>query len=207
MNINMHPLGFSNEYQDYNEIMQDSDYFEEEDYPRINFNTDDILGQHGEEEEELEEELEEEEFQGPTAENDPKNKRVLVEEFFRCLICYDKASKPLMCPYCSKFCCSKCFKKWLNEHNSTCPSCRAVLEIKTLVKVRFMSELSEVNQLLEKAVASVLNSQVSQGLGDSKVLTQEVCKTHQQELKYFCKDCNTPICSDCAMFSKEVRKG
>jgi hypothetical protein len=72
MNINMHPLGFSNEYQDYNEIMQDSDYFEEEDYPRINFNTDDILGQNEEEEEEGDEELEEEEFQGPRPRTTPR---------------------------------------------------------------------------------------------------------------------------------------
>lgn len=38
---------------------------------------------------------------------------------------------------------------------------------------------------------------------EGKHLHQGVCKEHEQEIKYFCKQCSLPICSDCAMFSKE----
>lgn len=37
----------------------------------------------------------------------------------------------------------------------------------------------------------------------AKLLGKGICKTHEQEIKYFCKQCTVPICADCAMFSQE----
>lgn len=33
--------------------------------------------------------------------------------------------------------------------------------------------------------------------------TPGVCKEHELDMKYFCKQCEIPICSDCAMFSPD----
>ena len=38
---------------------------------------------------------------------------------------------------------------------------------------------------------------------EGKQPVQGICKEHEQEIKYFCKQCLIPICSDCAMFSKD----
>lgn len=204
MNIhsNLHQLGFSGNYMNYNQLLQESGLYEDEDdYLPSQFHTDDVL----EDQDDIDELMYGDDFKDENQANEPdsdsKNKRHSVEEFFRCMICYEKAVKPLMCGQCSKFCCSKCFKKWLNEHNGTCPCCRRPTDLKNLVKVRFMSELSEVSKSLTQAV----NNLITDGRGslETKHLNQGVCKEHEQEIKYFCKHCSTPICSDCAMFSKE----
>lgn len=145
INSNMHPLGFASNYINYNQLLQDSSLYEEdEEYIRSQFHTDDVL-EDQEEFEDMYAEEPQEENRASEPDSESKTKRQTVEEFFRCMICYEKANKPLMCPHCSKFCCSKCFKKWLNEHNGTCPCCRRPIDSKNLVKVRFMSELSDVS--------------------------------------------------------------
>ena len=67
-----------------------------------------------------------------------------VNEFFKCLICFSKVKNPLMCPHCTKFCCAGCFSQWLDEHQSSCPSCRRNLWPDQLIPLRFMNEWKEV---------------------------------------------------------------
>ena len=33
---------------------------------------------------------------------------VNLEEIFKCFICFGKVNKAVMCPHCSKLCCSEC---------------------------------------------------------------------------------------------------
>ena len=147
MNGNSRFMELSSHYQNYNDILQDSVFYEEEDdIMRGNFFNDDIGDGYDREEGMMEDEELAEDSTSQAPDSDLKSKRSSIEEFFRCTICYDKANKPAMCPHCSKICCTMCFKQWLNEHTSTCPCCRVKIDEKNLVKVRFMSELNEVNR-------------------------------------------------------------
>ena len=36
------------------------------------------------------------------------NKKRMIEETFKCFICLDELTNPVLCPNCSKFSCKKC---------------------------------------------------------------------------------------------------
>jgi hypothetical protein len=203
--LRMHQLGFATQYSSYNELLQDSAFYEDEeegeDYIRTNFTTEDVLDENEDFEDIMFHDEQPEQSPAKASEEEFKSKRTTVDEFFRCMICYENAVKPLMCPYCSKFCCAKCFKTWLSEHNCTCPCCRRAIDTNSLVKVRFMCELNEVRANYEKAVNNILSG--ARGVSESKGTGAGLCQQHEQEMKYFCKNCSMPICSDCAMFGKE----
>jgi hypothetical protein len=152
--LRMHQLGFATQYSSYNELLQDSAFYEDEeegeDYIRTNFTTEDVLDENEDFEDIMFHDEQPEQSPAKASEEEFKSKRTTVDEFFRCMICYENAVKPLMCPYCSKFCCAKCFKTWLSEHNCTCPCCRRAIDTNSLVKVRFMCELNEVRANYEK---------------------------------------------------------
>lgn len=150
-----HTFALQAGYANFAEMMQDSVFNEEDDeeeqegYPlEPDYHTLDVLEDGDELEEMAYREIPrnaEDEVAADHNDSEIRNKLTTVDEFFKCLICYEKAVKPLMCPNCSKFCCTKCFKKWLHERRNTCPYCRHNLDPTSLVKVRFIGELSEVN--------------------------------------------------------------
>lgn len=147
MNGNQRFLDIAPHYQNYNDLLQDSVFYDEEDeMMRGNYIPDDIHGAQEDQDEDLDNDEMIDDSTGQVPDSDLKTKRNSIEEFFRCTICYEKANKPLMCPQCSKICCGECFKQWLNEHSSTCPCCRSSLEQKTLVKANFLSQLNEVHR-------------------------------------------------------------
>ena len=104
-----------------------------------------------------------------------------ISDIFQCLIWFNTISKQAMlCPHWSKVWCQSWIFKWLNERKSECPNCRNNLTINQLVNCRFASELT-----------NVIDDIPDQGT--------EKWPEHDEELKYFCKTCQIPICSDCAM--------
>lgn len=110
------------------------------------------------------------------------------DDLLKCVICYDKLIDPKMCPSCSKLFCKTCIHRWLIENRSQCPHCRASLRLDQLVTCRF---LKDITQALENFTA-VKNEEVS-----------DKCTLHNCPLNYYCVSCQSPICSDCAMFSVE----
>ena len=110
-----------------------------------------------------------------------------LDEILKCVICYDKLIDAKMCPFCSKLCCKMCIHRWLLENRSQCPHCRSGLRLDQLVTCRF---LNDITQALENL--SVTKAEIS-----------EKCATHGCALNYYCVNCTSAICSDCAMFSSE----
>lgn len=110
-----------------------------------------------------------------------------LEDLLKCVICYEKLSDAKMCPFCSKLCCKMCIHRWLIENRSHCPHCRSGLRIDQLVTCRF---LNDITQALEN-------------LSAPKPEPLEKCLSHGCPLNYYCLNCASPICSDCAMFSSD----
>lgn len=105
-----------------------------------------------------------------------------LDEFLNCYICFNKVLNAVMCPFCSKLCCSDCIIKWLTQRQQ-CPHCRSSLRVSQLVNCRFVADIS----------AAIDKIKLKQN-------EEEKCPTHNQPLIYFCNTCNNAICSDCAMF-------
>ena len=110
-----------------------------------------------------------------------------LDDILKCVICYEKLSDPKMCPFCSKLCCKLCIHRWLIENRSHCPHCRAGLRLDQLVTCRF---LNDITQALEN-------------LSATRPDPIEKCSNHSCPLSYYCLDCSSAVCSDCAMFSAE----
>lgn len=71
----------------------------------------------------------------------PGNKSVL-DEIFRCFICFARVKNAQMCPNCSKLCCGGCIRRWLTEQKAQCPHCRSSLRVSQLVNCRFVGEIT-----------------------------------------------------------------
>ena len=46
-----------------------------------------------------------------------------IRDHLKCYICLGKVSRPKMCKYCKKICCSACIDQWLQDH-SFCGICK-----------------------------------------------------------------------------------
>ncbi|KRX06278.1 hypothetical protein PPERSA_06249 [Pseudocohnilembus persalinus] len=125
-----------------------------------------------------------------------------LEEIVTCFICMSRATNAMMCPNCSKMCCGSCIndvqikRQWITEQKNECPHCRSFLTVNLLVNCRFASD---INLALD-------NFTEKQNLLTKKQKNDDKCKEHDNKMKYFCKSCQTPICSDCAMFG-QTHKG
>eukprot|EP00771_Trimastix_marina_P003035 gnl/Trimastix_PCT/4217.p1 GENE.gnl/Trimastix_PCT/4217~~gnl/Trimastix_PCT/4217.p1 ORF type:complete len:535 (+),score=120.31 gnl/Trimastix_PCT/4217:93-1607(+) len=110
-----------------------------------------------------------------------------LDQLFSCLICYRRAHDAHLLPCCSKICCYKCAKRWLDQ-KAACPHCRAPLRSSQLVRCRFMAEITaEVDRLQQKKKTE-------------EAPASELCAEHNAPIQYYCTTCRVPICADCAMF-------
>ena len=110
-----------------------------------------------------------------------------LEDIFKCFICLGKVVDAKLCPCCSKLCCNSCITRWLTEQRPQCPHCRSPLRASNLVNCRFVAEISQALENLQVA----------------RNENEEQCSLHSNPINYFCVTCDTPICSDCAMFGTE----
>ncbi|KAJ3140553.1 Tripartite motif containing 37 [Geranomyces variabilis] len=129
---------------------------------------------------------------GLKGKKDPAMSKVL-NEMFKCFICFGEFNRPVMAPCCSTVGCEDCLKKWLAER-SDCPHCRAYLPATDLVQCRFIDDLA--NQL--KSVMS--EKTVSEARKKAPVAS---CAEHSAPFLYYCHDCDKAVCPDCAVIGNE----
>ncbi|KAI8906579.1 hypothetical protein DFJ77DRAFT_194131 [Powellomyces hirtus] len=117
----------------------------------------------------------------------------VLDDMFKCFICFGEFERPVMCPCCSKVGCEDCLKKWL-EDRADCPHCRAYLNAHDLVQCRFIDEIAH---------------QLRQVVLDKKSEVQEeptaICVEHSAAFLYFCRDCERAACPDCAVIGEKHR--
>ena len=79
-----------------------------------------------------------------------KKEKIYIEENLgtekkdtvKCYICYDKITKPKMCPHCHRIACEKCLKNWFTNLKKTkCGFCRENTDIQHMVSVPFMDAI------------------------------------------------------------------
>jgi hypothetical protein len=85
----------------------------------------------------------------------------------------------LMCSQCSKTWCAYCFKEAL-KHDKRCPNCRKPINKNQLIKNCLLMEF--------------LNTQSSARI---QKISNDNCKTHNNEALIKCMDCDEKLCNDC----------
>eukprot|EP00871_Galdieria_phlegrea_P004135 jgi/Galph1/4722/GphlegSOOS_G3400.1 len=115
----------------------------------------------------------------------------VLDEIFRCFVCFGRLEDPKLCPCCGKMCCHSCIRRWLTQH-SECPHCRSELSMERLISCRFVEEIKGE---LERF----------QFRSESDSSREMICQKHDLELKYFDVTCGLCICAECAMFTEEHR--
>lgn len=134
-----------------------------------------------------------------------------------------------MCPRCSKYGCCNCMNRWV-QSKQECPHCRSPLRVSDLVNCRFLTDLSAELLRLDafhgnnssnsninsemlfpssvqhlRANGSVVGSPLSGSAAPAALhggCPPGHCPEHpNMSLQYYCKTCDSAVCSDCAMFS------
>ena len=62
-----------------------------------------------------------------------------IKDTVKCYICFDKITKPKMCPHCHRIACEKCLYNWfVNLNKKNCGFCRKSTNFSEMVAVPFM---------------------------------------------------------------------
>ena len=62
-----------------------------------------------------------------------------IKDTVKCYICFDKITKPKMCPHCHRIACEKCLYNWfVNLRKNKCGFCRENVKFNEMVSVPFM---------------------------------------------------------------------
>lgn len=100
---------------------------------------------------------------------------------FICFKCKKKSTKPKIMPCCGKIGCESCIQDILTN-NSSCPNCNEPILKHSLspVHVHLIDSIEEYSNILEQICSE-----------------SNICKKHNKQIEYYCKDCNKPLCADC----------
>jgi len=122
-----------------------------------------------------------------------------IKDTVKCYICFDKITKPKMCPHCHRIACEKCLYNWfINLKKDKCGYCRLKSNFYEMVSVPFMDAVVD---FVEKFFNRRNN--VSETI-DKEFL--EYCPEHKNEmLYYYCLDCGKPYCKTCFVFFGEEK--
>ena len=122
-----------------------------------------------------------------------------IKDTVKCYICFDKITKPKMCPHCHRIACEKCLYNWfVNLRKNKCGFCRENAKFNEMVSVPFMDAVvnfvekffNKRNDLSEKIENEFL----------------EYCPEHRNEmLYYYCLDCGKAYCKTCFVFFGEEK--
>ena len=117
-----------------------------------------------------------------------------IKDTVKCYICFDKITKPRMCPHCHRIACEKCLYNWfINLKKNKCGFCRERVKFTEMVSVPFMDA---VVNFVEKFFNKKNN--LSETI-DKEFL--EYCPEHKKEmLYYYCLDCGKAYCKTCFVF-------
>ena len=141
-------------------------------------------------------------------ENNEKNKEIIKEENIigseikdtvKCYICFEKISKPKMCPNCHRMACEKCLYNWfINLKKDKCGFCRLNTNFNQMVSVPFMDAVVNfIEKFFNKKKIEINNF-------DKEFL--EYCPEHENELLYYyCLDCGKAYCKTCFVFFGEEK--
>ena len=122
-----------------------------------------------------------------------------IKDTVKCYICFDKITKPKMCPHCHRIACEKCLYNWfVNLKKNKCGFCRENVKFNEMVSVPFMDA---VVNFVEKFFNKRNN--LSEKI-DNEFL--EYCPEHKNEmLYYYCLDCGKAYCKTCFVFFGEEK--
>ena len=122
-----------------------------------------------------------------------------IKDTVKCYICFDKITKPKMCPHCHRIACEKCLYNWfINLKKNKCGFCRENVKFNEMVSVPFMDA---VVNFVEKFFNKRNN--LSEKI-DNEFL--EYCPEHKNEmLYYYCLDCGKAYCKTCFVFFGEEK--
>ena len=122
-----------------------------------------------------------------------------IKDTVKCYICFDKITKPKMCPHCHRIACEKCLYNWfINLKKNKCGFCRENVKFNEMVSVPFMDA---VVNFVEKFFNKRNN--LSEKI-DKEFL--EYCPEHKNEmLYYYCLDCGKAYCKTCFVFFGEEK--
>ena len=122
-----------------------------------------------------------------------------IKDTVKCYICFEKITKPKMCPRCHRIACEKCLHNWfVNLKKDKCGFCREKTNFSQMIPVPFMDAI--VN-FVEKYFNK--KTKLSDTI-DKEFL--EYCPEHKQEmLYYYCLDCGKPYCKTCFVFFGEEK--
>ena len=122
-----------------------------------------------------------------------------IKDTVKCYICFDKITKPKMCPHCHRIACEKCLYNWfINLRKTKCGFCREKTNFNQMISVPFMDAVVNfVEKFFDK------NKNLTQPL-DKDFL--EYCPDHKNEmLYYYCLDCGKAYCKTCFVFFGEEK--
>ncbi len=122
-----------------------------------------------------------------------------IKDTVKCYICFDKITKPKMCPHCHRIACEKCLYNWfVNLKKTKCGFCRLKSNFQEMISVPFMDA---VVTFVEKYFNKRKNLSTTI---DKEFL--EYCPEHTNELLYYyCLDCGKPYCKTCFVFFGEEK--
>ena len=127
-------------------------------------------------------------------ENKEENINSEIKDTVKCYICFDKITKPKMCPHCHRIACDKCLFNWfIKQKKGKCGYCRLKTNYYQMVSVPFMDTVvTFVEKFFNK------NADMTETI-DKDFL--EYCPKHKNEvLYYYCLDCDNAYCKTCFVF-------
>ena len=125
-----------------------------------------------------------------------------IKDTVKCYICFDKITKPKMCPHCHRIACEKCLYNWfINLKKDFCGFCREKINFNQMVSVPFMEKVVNfVDKFFNKKNISEDNDY------NSNKDFLEYCPEHLNEmLYYYCLDCGKAYCKTCFVFFGEEK--
>ena len=121
-----------------------------------------------------------------------------IKDTVKCYICFEKITKPKMCPKCHRIACEKCLYNWfINLRKINCGFCREKVTFNEMISVPFMD-----------AVVNFFDKFYNNKnlVGNTEILFNEYCPQHKNEiLYYYCLDCGKAYCKTCFVFFGEEK--
>ena len=150
---------------------------------------------------EIQEEQKKEESIKEEKSKDKENIGSEIKDTVKCYICFDKITKPKMCPYCHRIACEKCLYNWfVNLNKKNCGFCRKNINFSEMVSVPFMDAVVDfVDKFFN-------NKNIEEEKNNSDKEFIEYCSEHPNEiLYYYCLDCGKAYCKTCFVFFGEEK--
>ena len=128
-----------------------------------------------------------------------ENIGIEIKDTVKCYICFEKITKPKMCPHCHRIACEKCLYNWfINLKKDKCGFCRLKSNFYEMISVPFMDAVVNFVDIYFNKRSKIPT------IIDKEFL--EYCPEHKNELLYYyCLDCGKPYCKTCFVFFGEEK--